>query len=172
MGCGGYWVQRRFSFLLPVSLLTFVALTFLFGFTADPFKTPSYLGHQLREIFGTDLSVTMFLAMGVLIYLENKYDKGPGPQARGNEEYPKINLKRIIWWSVPAVCCSAFLIFKVLTLDIGNEIGRLGRTKNWSVLDLFAWHFFEHTLDYIFVVAVVYFLYLVLLKSEYEKADE
>jgi hypothetical protein len=167
---GGQWVRRKFSNLLPVSAVIFVVLTLFFGMTMDPFENPSYLGHQLREVFGSDLSITMLLCMAVLIFLEGKYDPGEIDSGRGGQRNYKRNVLFLVCWAVPIIFITGFLVVKVLSLDIGANIESLGHTKGWSVLDLFAWHFFEHSLDYIFVVFNVYFIYLLALRIELKKS--
>ncbi len=163
--CNGMWERRKFYYLLPFSIALFVCLTFIYGFTMDPFINPSYLGHQLREIFGTDLPITMLLATGLLIYMEGKFDS----RKEINEIMKKekgIIIRHLSVLIIPAVLPTVYLILKVLSLDVSGEIANIGRTANWSVLDLFAWHFFEHSLDYILVCSLVCFLYLLTLKKE------
>jgi hypothetical protein len=166
---GGYWKNRRFSILLPASLLIFVFFTFLFGLTNDPYVTPSYLGHQLREIFGSDLSITMFLALGLLIHLENKYDQGRFGEKLIETPDSSSNYLQLLGWLMPVLLIAAFLVVKVLNLDISRNISKLPGTKGWSVFDLFAWHFFEHSLDYAFVLCFVYLLYVLTLRLELKK---
>jgi len=164
---GGNWTRRRFGKLLPISVASFLVLTCFFGLTKDPFDTPSYLGHQLREIFGSDLPITMLSAMAVLIYLEGKYDSR---ELYGGRRSEKRNaLRHLMLWALPVVLISCFLIVKVMSLDVSGEIASLESTKDWTVLDLFAWHFYEHTLDYLFVISFVYFLYLLALRLEFRK---
>jgi hypothetical protein len=67
---------------------------------------------------------------------------------------------------VPAVLISLFLILRVSSLDTATEIAKLGSTAGWTKLDLFAWHFFEHTLDYFYVMALACFLYLLTLRLD------
>lgn len=167
--CGGYWVKRRLSILFPIATGVFVAVTVYFGFTKDPFETASYLGHQLREIVGSDLPVTMLLAFSVLIYLESKYDDGV-KAVTFDKQKERQKGKLLIGWLLPVFLIAGFLIERVLNLDISGEIATLGNTRNWSVLTIFAWHFYEHSLDYIFVVSLVSFLYLIILKMEFRKA--
>lgn len=161
--------RRRFSFLLPFTAILFILVTLIFGINTDPFYIPSYLGHQLREIFGTDLSITMPLMMGILIYLEEKYDPGVRQTATNNPQDSQKAIRRIIYWSIPTVLIACFLILKVLTLNIAGEISKLGSTAGWSKLDLFAWHFFEHSLDYVYTGSFVYFLYLFTLKIDLKR---
>ncbi len=167
--CGG-WVKRRFMYLFYVSWGIFILLTIFFGFTDDSFKTPSYLGHQLREIFGTDLSITMLLAISVLIRLERKYDKGN--TTADNEPIQCNSAPHLLGWIIPVVLISAFIVFSVLSLDISREMSKLPGAKKWSALDIFAWHFYEHSLDYAFVVSLVYFLYLLTLRIESTKGEK
>jgi hypothetical protein len=165
----GAWQKRRFGFLLPLTAAFFVIVTLLFGVNLDPFQVPSYLGHQLREIFGTDLTITMLLSIGILIHLESKFDSGNIQIERKENVIWRKNILYIICSGVPAVLISSFLVLKVLTLNIKGEMAKLGSTAGWSKVDLFAWHFFEHSLDYFYAGALVYFLYLTLLKIDREK---
>jgi hypothetical protein len=168
----GCWVKRKFSILLPISWGIFIFLTLFFGINRDPFETPGYLGHQLREIFGSDLSVTMLLSLAVLIRLEEKYDSDDNIQNHIKLPNQKKTSYHLLFWIVPAIVPTLFLIIKVLTLDISGNIARLGNTQNWSILDLFAWHFFEHSLDYIFIISLVYFVYLLTLKIDLKDINE
>ncbi|MBI4681746.1 MAG: hypothetical protein HY757_01380 [Nitrospirae bacterium] len=163
--CNGMWKRRKFYYLLPFSIVLFVTLTFIYGFTMDPFINPSYLGHQLREIFGTDLSITMLLATGLLIYMEGRFDSRKETNKIKNKE-KGIIARHLAVLIIPAVLPAVYLILKVLSLDVSGEIASIGKTANWSVLDLFAWHFFEHSLDYLLVCSLVCFLYLLTLKKE------
>ncbi|MDY6853844.1 MAG: hypothetical protein SWO11_03915 [Thermodesulfobacteriota bacterium] len=162
----GQWVKRKASSLFPISVVVFVFLTLFFGMTMDPFQTPSYLGHQLREVFGSDLSITMFLCLAVLICLEGKYDTEKTDSGIKKQRNFKGNLLLLVCWSIPIVFIIGFLVVKVLSLDIRANIESIGYTKDWSVLDLFAWHFFEHSLDYTFIVFFIYFIYLLALRMD------
>lgn len=165
---GGYWVKRRYSNLFFISSGAFIFLAVFFGFTKDPFATASYLGHQLREIFGSDLPITMLLAIGLLIYLEERYDNGR-EKIKVERQENHNNVLCLIYWSLPFIFISSFLVLKILSLDISANITKIGSTENWSVLDVFARHFFEHSLDYLFVVSFVYFLYLFTVRMEFKK---
>jgi len=158
--------KRTFWFLFPLSAGFFILITLIFGFTMDPFQTPSYLGHQLREIFGSDLTITMLLTIGILICLEEKYDITSVRDRLLGETNRKKLLRHVLFWLIPAVIISLFLIFKVLNLDISNEMSNLGSTEGWTKIDLFAWHFYEHSLDYLYSSALVVFVYLTTLRIE------
>ncbi len=165
ISCNGMWERRRFYYLLPFSIALFITLTFIFGFTMDPFINPSYLGHQLREIAGTDLPVTMLLTTGLLIYMEEKFDSKKEINKIKKKE-KRLIVRHLTALIIPAVLPTVYLILKVLSLDVSGEIASIGKTANWSVLDLFAWHFFEHSLDYLLAGSLVCFIYLLTLKKE------
>ncbi len=168
--CKSHLSKRRFANLFFLAIGIFAALTFVFGVNIDPFRTPGYLGHQLREIFGSDLPVVMLLSLAVLIYLEDKYDSDKTNHLLRIKTDRKYVTSHLLGWSLPLILIPAFLIQKVLALDISGEMAGLPGAKDWSVLDLFAWHFYEHSLDYLFVVSLVYFLYLLTLRMECGKA--
>ena len=165
----GNWVKRKFAKVFLFAAAFFLILTLFFGINMDPFSKPNYLGHQLREIFGSDLSITMLLSLSLLIHLEGKYDLNYHTQNKFNQGNQKKDFYHLIFWSIIAFAVSLFLIIKVLTLDISVEIAKIGQTRSWSKLDLFAWHFFEHSLDYIFTLTLVAFIYLLLLRNEIDK---
>lgn len=170
--CGG-WVRRKYANLFFISVGIFVLLSIFFGINADPFTAPSYLGHQLREIFGSDLPITMLLSMAVLIFLERKYDR-QDMQPALTEQLVRRSRPYLLLWLMPVVLISGYIVLKVLSLDISGEMSKLPGTENWTVINIFAWHFFEHSLDYVFVISLVSFLYLLMLRSEFgrKKADE
>ena len=68
----------------------------------DPFHTPSYLGHQLREIFGSDLPITMLLAIGILAFLEDRYDTVGWSEAPDDKNERKKLLRYAFLWAMPA----------------------------------------------------------------------
>jgi len=165
--CGG-WVKRKYAGLYFIAGGLFILLSIAFGFSADSFKTPSYLGHQLREIFGSDIPITMLLSAGTLICLELRYDRA-GKAAATYQQPTGKSILYLLRWLVPVVLISGYIIIRVLSLDISGEMSKLPGAQSWSVPDIFAWHFFEHSLDYIFVVSFVYFLYLLTLRAELTK---
>jgi len=165
--CGG-WVKRKYANLYYIAEGIFLLLTLGFGINSDPFQHSSYLGHQLRETFGSDLPITMLLAAGVLMLLELKYDGGGNVSADAGR-LNRTSILYLLRWLTPVVLISGYIVLKVLSLDISGEMSKLPGTRNWSVIDIFAWHFFEHVLDYLFVVFSVSFLYLLTLKMGFGK---
>lgn len=165
-GQGGVWTTRKHR-VLRLSLLVFLAATLMFGFSRDQFAAPSYLGHQLREILGTDLPITMLLAISLLICLERKYDANKRPEA-GMRKSARKGLFLAICWLVPAILSTGYLGIRILNLDVAAELAKVSGTTDKSVLGTFCWHFYEHSLDYLFVTVTVYWLYLWLRKTESE----
>ena len=160
---GGYWVKRKYACLLPFGIVVFIVISLIFGINKDPFTEASYLGHQIREIFGTDVSITMLLSLGVLIRLENKYDLIPYYES-DKKKHKSLDYYGIYVWLGVALTTTTYLIFKVMQLNLSKEISTRGGTHTWTVFDLFAWHFYEHSTDYIFTMTTVAFIYLVALK--------
>ena len=160
---GGYWVKRRYAGLLPFGIVVFAVFSVIFGINKDPFTETSYLGHQVREIFGTDVSVTMLLSLGVLIHLENKYDLIPHYES-DRKKHKSLDYYGIYVWLVVALATTTYLIVKVMQLNLSKEISTRGGARTWTAFDLFAWHFYEHSTDYIFTMSAVAFIYLVALK--------
>ena len=98
--------------------------------------------------------------------LESKYDVGSHVAA----DTGCLNRKSILYllrWLTPAMLILGYIVMKVLSLDISGEMSKLPGTRHWSVIDIFAWHFFEHVLDYFFVVFSVCFLYLLTLRMQF-----
>jgi hypothetical protein len=155
---------RRGRALFLSSVLVFVAVTLFFGFNRAQFEAPSYLGHQLRETAGADLPVTMLLALSLMVFLENKYDFAEQCSVRRAE----ISKSRFLalCWLLPALGATFYLGIRVLHLDIAAELAKVSGARKHSVLGTFSWHFFEHSLDYLFVMVTVYWLYLAKLKLD------
>ena len=164
-----HWVRRWYSILFPTGIFLFIAISLILGINEDPFTQTSYLGHQVREIFGTDLPITMLLCTGLLIHFEQKYDLNANCREKQRGKPDKSFLARIILWACIAIVPTTYLIYKILHLDIAHIVKNVGQTKGWNTLDLFAWHFYEHSVDYIFVMAAVSFIYLTALKSDVGK---
>jgi len=163
LGRGG-WKRRKYSLLFGLSALAFCVLTIVFGFNAKQFQAPSYLGHQLREIAGTDLSITMLLAVSLLIWLERRYDAAAnhGPECK----IPAWSARLLVlFWTIPVAASCSYLAVSIARLDIEAELAKVTNTGNLSILGTFCWHFFEHSLDYVFVISFVCGLYLGLLRA-------
>jgi hypothetical protein len=164
LGNGRGWKRRKYFSLFGLSALAFFVLTIVFGFNAKQFQAPSYLGHQLREILGTDLSITMLLALSLLIWLERRYDTPANPDSECKVQAWRVRLL-VLLWTIPVAASCCYLAASVARLNIGAELAKASGGRNGSIPGTFCWHFFEHSLDYVFVLSSVYGLYLGLLRA-------
>lgn len=128
------------------ALVAFAAVTLLFHPTSEPVIEPTFLGHQIRELF-THTLVTLPLAMGVCFELAEKFS--PGGSARSNASNWPIYLAGGL-----SVVCGAFL----LVASVLRKAQEHGQTTSLPAL-LFP-HFFEHSLGYVLVPALAGLLYL------------
>jgi hypothetical protein len=118
--------------------VVFGCITLAFGFNLDPFADPRYLGHQAREI-ATHGPVTVPLALG-LVAIVRRIQEGPALAA-------PFKVSRV---PVPRVAVLA-LIPAYLGFT-GMATGALETSQSpGNPAGLVAAHFFEHTLDYVFV---------------------
>ena len=84
------------------ALVAFAAVTLLFHPTSEPFMEPTFLGHQIRELF-THTLVTLPLALGVCFELARKFS--PGGSGGSNASSWPIYLAGGL-----SVLCGAFLL--------------------------------------------------------------
>jgi uncharacterized membrane protein HdeD (DUF308 family) len=128
------------------ALAAFAGLTLLLHPTMESFTEPTFLGHQIRELF-THTLVTLPLALGACFELARKFSAGGG--TRSNEGTWPIFAAGTV-----SVLCGAFL----LATSVATRAQSHGQTKGLAAL-LFP-HFFEHTLGYVLVPALAGLLYL------------
>ncbi len=129
------------------ALVAFMAATLVFGVSAEPFRDPRFLGHQLRELV-THTLVTLPLALGTCMALARKFAPSSA-DARS-----RMNTWPIYAAATVAVACGAF----VLVASVLFKAQTYGQTTSLAAL-LFP-HFFEHSLGYAFTSALAGFLYL------------
>jgi hypothetical protein len=139
--------RYRESRLYVGALGVFAVATLVFGVSAEPFRDPRYLGHQLRELV-THTLVTLPLAVGVCVVLARKFSL---PLAGVRSRLPAWPI--YVAGSV-GVACSAF----VLVASVLLKAKTYDQTTNLAAL-LFP-HFFEHSLGYAFTSALAGLLYL------------
>lgn len=132
--------------LYGAALAAFAGATLLFRPTMEPFTEPTFLGHQIRELF-THTLVTLPLALGVCFELARKFSPGGG--ARSNESTWPIFLAGSV-----SVLSGAFL----LVASVLHKAQEHGQTTGLAGL-LFP-HFFEHSLGYALTPALAGLLYL------------
>lgn len=122
--------------------------TIMFIPNLKPFTDTRYLAHQLREI-ATHATVSMPLAFAFLSCLERKYASRTIQRAvRGR------GLKTGIFYILGISLIPIFILFQLRGRDIMSETQK---KNGWG--DLFASHFFEHTLDYVFLTLLSIFFY-------------
>lgn len=127
--------QRR---LLRAAAWTwFLGLTVVFVPTAEPFLDPRYIGHQAREILTHGL-VTLPLSLGLIAWMMRRH----GVQGRG-------------WGSAAELSPLALVAFIGIPLFLGaatvfGDVMESGQ-RGGGLAAMVAAHFFEHTLDYVFV---------------------
>ncbi len=128
------------------ALAAFAGATLIFRPTMEPFTEPTFLGHQIRELF-THTLVTLPLALGACLEMARKFSPGGG--ARSNARTWPIFAAGAV-----SVLSGAFL----LVASVLNKAQEHGQTTGLAGL-LFP-HFFEHTLGYVLVPALAGLLYL------------
>lgn len=147
------WLRRgRISTGAPLSSRLFLSalgifglLTAAFGWTADPFRDPTYLGHQLRELF-THALVTLPLSIGVCLALSRTPAAGAPSTDRPVWPYAASGLA--------AFACGAFLLAASVVSDAQSH----GLASGLAALLLP--HFGEHALGYVMTPALAGAIYL------------
>jgi hypothetical protein len=122
-------------------------LTLVFGLSADVFLDVRYAGHQAREIL-THGPVTLLLGIGVIIAVTRDVIEPPVSRAtRGRD-----GVTRATWLKAAMV----FLIPAWLAVvSFGGDVMEHGQS-DLGLGAMVAAHYFEHTLDYLLVLLVVY----------------
>jgi hypothetical protein len=132
--------------LFAGSLALFVALTLLFELTMEPFREPTFLGHQARELF-THTLVTLPLALGTCFSLARRF--APHGRSRSDESI------------IPIVLAGALSVLSGLFLLVGSVLtGAQEHGQTTSLAGLLFPHFAEHALGYVLVPALAGALYL------------
>jgi hypothetical protein len=138
---GARAAPRLFLYALGI----FGLLTAAFGWTAEPFRDPAYLGHQLRELF-THTLVTLPLSIGVCLGLSRAPAAGAHSPDRPLWPYAVSGLA--------AVACGAFLLAASVMSDAQSH----GQARGLAALLLP--HFGEHALGYVMTPALAGAAYL------------
>ncbi len=133
--------------LYLLALALFVACTALFGVSVASFRDPTYVGHQLRELF-THALVTVPLALGACLVLAHRF--APPPDSGTSS----LRLAPVVIAGVVAVACGAFLLVAAVLL------GARSHGQKTGLAELLFPHFFEHSLGYAFVTSFAAWLWL------------
>ena len=131
--------RARRTTMLASALLLFVAGSVVFGVSAAPFRDPTYVGHELRELF-THALVTVPLALGVCLLLV------PDEAARAAGESAVARAPVVLALGVAGVCGAFLLVASVM-------LGARSHGQKAGLAELLFPHFFEHALGYWFVTA-------------------
>lgn len=164
----GGWIRR-----LPVGVkLTaagiagYILVTLAFGINADPFTNMQYLGHQMREIAGKRLTLSTFVLLGTLIFWERRLrrsasDDGALPGGTAGSERRRLGLAPAFIGGIVFLVPALYLAGRILLGgDIGAEIAESAEGREWGMVDVFAFHFFEHCLDLVFTILLASVVYL------------
>ena len=138
---------RSGASLYAAALVVFALATLIFGVSAQPFRDPTYLGHQLRELV-THTLVTLPLAMGTCFMLARRFALPPASTRSTLHAWP------IYAAGAVGVACGAFVLIASVLL----KAQMYGQKR--TLAELLFPHFFEHSLGYVFVSALAGFLYL------------
>lgn len=145
--------------LIAGSVAFYVIASLAFGINSDPFINPQYVGHQIREIFGNRIPLSGFILLGTLIFWERRsrqLDDGQGLLTS------RLGTGWGLLGFVLLVVPTAYLCLNVLLSGhIGTGIAKAAEGRDWTVIDLFAFHYFEHILDHVFVVLLASVVYLI-----------
>jgi hypothetical protein len=139
--------RRRDGTLIAVAIVLFAAATLVFGLTGEPFRDPTFVGHQLRELLTHGL-VSVPVALATCMTLARRYAIVT-PAARSTRSAVPVYAAATL-----AVLCGAFLLVAAVAL------GSRAHGQKTSLAELLFPHFFEHSLGYLLVVAVAGFFYL------------
>ena len=138
--------------LLIAAGLAFAAGTLVFHVTAEPFRDPTFLGHQLRELLTHGL-VTVPLALYTCLVLARRYSMPLSAGSGSRATWP------IYAAGGASVACGVYLLAASVLMK-AQSYG-----QKTSLAELIFPHFFEHTLGYLFVSALAGFLYLLRLNG-------
>lgn len=124
------WTLGAWGFVL--------ALTLVFGLSAEVFADVRYAGHQAREILTHGL-VTLPLGLGLLLLLREG-ERGGGAHARW-----------VLWlYATLAVVIPVFLA----AVALGGDVMAEGQSEH-GLAAMVAAHTFEHTLDLLLIVLLL-----------------
>jgi hypothetical protein len=120
-----------------------LALTVVFGVSADIFVDGRYVGHQAREIL-THGPVTLLLGIGVLLAMA---DRRARPNRSGMLEHSAVRV----------VFASAFLLIPLYlaVAALTGDVMAHGQT-DLGLGAMVGAHYFEHTLDYMLVLLILF----------------
>jgi len=133
---------RPHRFWTRVAWAYFLALTLVFGLSADIFVDARYAGHQAREIM-THGPVTLLLGVGIVLMTRAR---GASPSA----EMRAMPTPMLWILAALSVLVPAYLAMVSLSGDI-MEQGQ----SDLGLVAMVGAHYFEHSLDYLFFLLLL-----------------
>jgi hypothetical protein len=130
LGASRFWTRAAW--------LYFIALTVIFGMSADIFADARYAGHQAREIM-THGPVTMLLGIGILL----AWNPAGNAETATRDIHP---------WITKVLFGVVFLVPTHLAMiSLSGDVMAQGQSE-LGLSAMVAAHYFEHSLDYMLVL--------------------
>ena len=133
--------------LMVAAIVVFGAATLVFRPTTEPFRDPTFIGHQLRELLTHGL-VTVPLAVGTCALLARRFGVVSSVARSPRSATPVYAATAL------SIACGVFLLSAAVLLK-SRSFG-----QKTSLAELIFPHFFEHSLGYVLVATLAGFLYL------------
>ena len=141
---GGAGPERKWLFRATLAL--FAGVTLVFRPTLEPFREPTFLGHQARELF-THTLVTLPLALGICFSLARQF-----APTRGIRSAQPV---------APIVLAGGLSVAVGLFLLVGTVLsGARDQGQTSSLGGLLFPHFAEHAIGYVLVPVLAGVFYL------------
>ena len=125
----------------------FLAATVISLPRLDFLMDPRFVGHQFREATGIDLPVAVPLLMAALLFWDRWSREGRTLAPMPAKSLVRPMILATLLAGLPVVVLGA----RLLSVNVAAQMARLPGAVHWSPPDLYAWHVFEHTLDYAFL---------------------
>jgi hypothetical protein len=135
-------VLRQRRFWTRAAWGYFLALTLVFGVSADVFLDVRYAGHQAREIL-THGPVTLLLGLGVLLAA------GVG-RTLANAEHTSLRRPLAMALAALTLLVPAYLA----VVSLGGDVMAEGQS-DFGLGAMVGAHYFEHALDYLLVLLIL-----------------
>ncbi len=155
-GMGCFSGSSRGVKLLGLWFAGFILISCILGFH-PALTNMRYLAHQCREIVTHSL-VTLPLSFALLIAIEQRLR--PKVSLVSSQAWKKKNK----FWGLCSILASS-VIFLWILIKLRHRDIMAHAQKQSSVMDLLASHFFEHSLDYLFVPLLTAGMFLFFLNA-------
>ena len=155
---GHVWTrQPGWAWPLLFAISLFLGLSWLYGITLESFLKPRWLAHNVRE-FATFPLTAFPWCFALLYYLESKIYQGDDRYNRFRHQKGLLSVGLLF-----IVICLFFgwHVVRVLSEGIGSMAQKpsFAQDGGLSILYLLSFHYFEHALDYVFILLLAFFIY-------------